>query len=81
MLRFGPPHGGYVYEMSSGVARIWCEGGTKLHEFFVAHKMARNNTLNKVHAAANELPQLLSQNTTEATAHSCCQTLCSGKVN
>jgi len=29
----------------------------------VAHKMTRNNTLNKVHVAATELPQLLSQNT------------------
>jgi len=32
-------------------------------KLFVAHKMTRkNNTLNKVHVAATELPQLLSQN-------------------
>jgi len=46
--------------------------------------MTRNNTLNKVHVAATELPQLLSQNTNifrEATAQRCCQTLCSSKVN
>ena len=31
---------------------------------FVAHNMTRNNSLNhKVHVAATELPQLLSQNT------------------
>jgi len=50
----------------------------------VAHKMTRNNTLNKVHVAATELPQLLSQNTNmfgEATAQSRCQTLCNCKVN
>ena len=59
----------------------WCEGGTKLHETFVMHQMTRNNTLNKVHVAATELPQLLmSQNTNmfrEATAQSRWQTLCS----
>jgi len=47
------------------------QGGTRLHEtLFVAHKMIRSNTLNKVHVAATELPQLLSQNTmvAEATA-------------
>jgi len=31
-------------------------------KLFVAHKMTRNNTLDKVHVAATELPQLLSQN-------------------
>jgi len=36
--------------------------GTILHETFVAYKMMRNNTLNKVHVAATELLQLL-QNT------------------
>ena len=54
--------------------------GIKLHETFVAYKMTRNNTGNKVHVAATELPQLLSQNTNmfgEATAQSRCQTLCS----
>jgi len=45
--------------------------------------MTRNNTLNKVHIAATELPQLLSQKTNmfgEATAQSRCQTLCSSKL-
>ena len=40
-------------------------------KLFVTHKMTRNTTLNKVHVAATELPQLLSQNTNvfgEATA-------------
>ena len=32
-------------------------------KLFVAHKMTRNNTLNRVHVAATELTQLLSQNT------------------
>ena len=69
--RLGPSFG--------SVARIWCEGAQKLHEtFFVAHKMTRNNTLNKAHVAETELPQLLSQNTKfmfgEATAQSRCQT-------
>jgi len=53
-------------------------------KLFVAHEMARNNTLNKVHVVATELPQLLSQNTNmfgQATAQSRCQTLCSSKVN
>ena len=53
-------------------------------KLFVAHKMAQNNTLNKVHVAATVLPQLLSQNTNmfgEATTQSHCQTLCSSKVN
>jgi len=53
-------------------------GGKTKRNFFVAHKMTRNNTLNKVHvAAATELPQLLSQNTNalgEATAQSRRQT-------
>jgi len=46
--------------------------------------MTRNNTLNKVHVAATELSQLLSQNTNMfgvATAQSRCQTSCSSKVN
>jgi len=30
--------------------------------FFVAHELTQNNTLNKVHVADTELPQLLSQN-------------------
>jgi len=40
------------------------------------------SALNKVHVAATELPQLLSQNTMfgEAAAQSRCQTLCSSKV-
>ena len=32
--------------VNSGVVRIWCEGGTKLHKKFVAYKITRNNTLN-----------------------------------
>jgi len=59
------------------------EGAQKYMKLFVAHKMMRN-TLNKVHIAATELPQLLSQNTNvfgETTAQSRCQTLCSSKVN
>jgi len=51
-------------------------------KLFVTHKMTQNNRLKKVHNAASELPQLLSQNTNafgEATAQS--QTLCSSKVN
>ena len=58
--------------------------GAKLHEFFVANKMTRNNAPNKVHVAATALPQLLSQNTDvfgKVTAQSRCQTLCSSKVN
>ena len=80
-----------TFLISGGVARIWCEGGrwptwgTKLHDrlLFVARKMMRNNTLNKVHVAATELPQLLSQNTMcgETTAQSRCQTLCNCKVS
>ena len=49
-------------------ARVRAQNYMKL---FVAHKMTRNNTLNKVHVAVTELPQLLSQNTNrfgEATA-------------
>jgi len=45
-------------------SRVWCKGGAQNYmKLFVAHKMTRNNTLNKVHVAATELPQLLSQNT------------------
>jgi len=52
---------------------------------FVAHKMRRNNTANKDHVAATELPQLLSQKTNtcmfgEATEQRCCQNSCSCKV-
>ena len=46
-------------------------GAQKYTKLFLAHKMARNNARNKVHVSANELPQLLSQNTNmfgEATA-------------
>jgi len=53
-------------------------------KLFVAHKMTRNNALNKVHLAATELPQLLSQKTNtfgETTARRRCQILCSPKVN
>ena len=53
-------------------------------KLFVTHKMMQNNTLNKVHVAATELPQMLSQNTGmfgEATTESRCKTLCSSKVN
>jgi len=56
-----------------------------MKKLFVAHEMTRNNTLNKVHVAATELPQLLSQNANkkfgEATAQSRCQSLCSPKVD
>ena len=38
-------------------------GAQNCMELFVAHKMTRNNTPNKIHVAATELPQLLSQNT------------------
>jgi len=38
--------------------------GTQIYmKLFVTHKMTRNTTLNKVHVAATEVPQLLSQNT------------------
>ena len=55
------------------------EGAQKYMKLFVAHKMTRNNTLNKVHVAETELPQLLSRNTNmfgEATAQSRFQILC-----
>jgi len=58
------------------------DGAQNYMKLFVAHKMTRNNTPNKVHVAASELPQLLSQNTFgEATAQSRCRTLCSSKVD
>jgi len=38
-------------------------------QLFVAHKMTRNNALNKVQVAATELPQLLSQN---RSTNMCC---------
>jgi len=78
-LGHGIHHNDIVTMTDSDVARIWCEeGATKIHE------MTRNDTLNKVHVAATELPQLLSHNTNmfvEATAQSRCRTLCSSKVN
>jgi len=56
-----------------------------MSNFFIAHKMTQNNTLNKVHVAAAELPQLLSQNTNTFGETGNCtsrsQTLCSRKVN
>ena len=65
---------------SCGIARIWYEGAAQNYmKLFVAHKMTRNNTLNKVHVAATEPPQLLSRNTNmfgEATAQSRFQILC-----
>jgi len=48
-------------------------------KLFVAHKMMRNNTLNKVHVAATELPHLLSQNTNIMFGQT--TTLCSSRVN
>jgi len=44
---------------TSDVARIWCEGGwaQDYKKLFVAHEMTRNDTPNKVHVAATELPQ------------------------
>jgi len=47
-------------------------------KLFVAHKMMRNNILNKVHVAATELPQLLSHNTNMFGQTT---TLCSYRVN
>jgi len=38
-------------------------GAQNYIKLFVAHKITRNNTLSRVHVAATELPQLLSQNT------------------
>jgi len=53
---------------------IWAQNNMKL---FVAHKMTRNNALNKVHLAATELPQLLSQNTgLESQPHRVAVRLC-----
>ena len=43
----------------SGVTRLWCEGAQNYMKVFVAHRMMKNNTLNRVHVAATELPQLL----------------------
>jgi len=67
----GPLMHVFMCPINSGVARIGCEGPLKYTKLFVAHKMMRNITLNKVHVAATELQQLLSQNTNvlgEATA-------------
>ena len=47
-------------------------------KLFVAHKMTRNNTLNKVCVAATELPQILLQKTNmfgDSIAQSHCQTV------
>ena len=38
-------------------------GAENYMKLFVTHKMMQNNTMNKVHVAATELSQLLSQNT------------------
>jgi len=38
-------------------------GAQNYMKLFVAHKITQNNTVNKVHVAATELSQLLSQNT------------------
>ena len=60
----------------SGVARIWCDGGAQNYmklNLFVAHIMTLNNTMNEVHIAATELPQLLlsvASSTTEWTTKS-----------
>jgi len=48
----------------SGVARIGCEGGTKLHRncliiLSYTCMMTRNNTMNNIHVAVTELQQLL----------------------
>jgi len=48
-------------DISELEARIWCEGAQSYTELFVADKMTRNDTLNKIHAAATELPQPLSK--------------------
>jgi len=70
--------------------RIWCDGqwggAQNYMKLFVAPKMTQNNTMNTVHVAATELPQLQSQNTNtcmfvEETAQRCCQNLCSCKIN
>jgi len=76
----------YVHTVDgiSGVARILCERGeTKLHEIFVAHRMTRNNTVNKVHVAATELPQLVSQNTMclERQPHKVAVRLCAALIS
>jgi len=61
--------GGQNTTPTYGVPRIWCDWYTKkLPGIFVADKMTRNNTLNKVDVDATELPQLLSQNTTRQHA-------------
>jgi len=68
----------------SGVARNRCEEGVRnyIWRVFVAHKLTRNNVLNKVDVAATELPQSATAVAVyEATAQSRCQTLCSSKVS
>jgi len=57
-----------AYRSSSGIARIWREGGQVHLKLFVAFKMTRKNTLNEnalisARVAATEPPQMLSQNT------------------
>jgi len=50
----------------------------------LSHILTGSNTMNRVHVAATELQQLLQQKTKylERQPHnSCCQTLCSSKVN
>jgi len=53
-------------------------GAQNYMKLFVLYKMTRNNTLNKVHVAATELPQLLSQNanTLERQPHKVAVRLC-----
>ena len=58
-------------------------GAQTYMKLFVAHKMSQNNTLNKVHVAATESTQLLSQNTnvSRGDCAKSCQTLRSSKIN
>jgi len=50
-----------TFSYNIGVARMWYKGRGAQNCMKLI--VARNNTMNKVHAAATELPQLLSQNT------------------
>jgi len=87
---FGHPCSPAVFALI-GVDRVWYEEGAQNYvKIFVAHKMTRNNTLNKVRIAATGLPQLLSQNRAysykytgggETTAERRRQALCGSKVN
>jgi len=59
-------------------------GAQNYIKLFVAHKIMQNITLNKVHVALTELPQLLSRHTNmfrEATTQSHCRTLCRSEVD